>query len=473
MDAQIKLERKVALGLLHAATEHKSQARRGRLEVIRINEQLESSYEALQAAEDNLRRSEERSEAERRRSASLESELAESRELLAETRASFHLRHEAFLEEKDNLETELGTLLDHVQDLEQEQEHHRGAPPSSSTDKVSALQTQIAETTRELNSTKMNYLMLEDRYAKLEGEKAALAEQIKSSEAELATQKAQGKTSAALKNDLALSKGETSLALHKLNAAETRLNQQARVHEQLKSSSLAILRPLVAFDLARYYFASLHLLERPGESLEVENGSIKLAYHNWHWRNACDLQRLSARSLGIPEADAATLDSINLHHNRNRAAHTTLEDVVSRAELLDQLGGTTLAKSFVPLLELDKFKAALAQRIKELNEVESSKSLVLPGEELGGAGESDGVGIGRDATRRGCGRGRGRNDYSSSLRSAFTIARVAKPNSCLAVAEGFKLARACSDPSYEGQQHLVYHEGDAHSTERSFHRRRF
>lgn len=87
--------------------------------------------------------------------------------------------------------------------------------------------------------------MLDDRHSKLENEKAAIAEQLKSYEAELAAQRADDKTSAALQSSLALARSEASMAMHKLSVTEARLAQEGRAHEQLKVS-----RPLCCLSLA-------------------------------------------------------------------------------------------------------------------------------------------------------------------------------------------------------------------------------
>jgi len=91
---------------------------------------------------------------------------------------------------------------------------------------------------------------------------------------------------------------------------------------------------------------------------------------------------LSANLFSNPPADAAALNSINLQYERNLAAHTSLDDIVKRAELLDVLGGTTLAKTLIPLLKLDMLRQALADEIQAQDR--HSGSLVLPGDEAAG-----------------------------------------------------------------------------------------
>lgn len=138
----------------------------------------------------------------------------------------------------------------------------------------------------------------------------------------------------ALEHDLALAKGEVSMSLHKLAAGEARWEQQGRAHQRftvslcafplgpstisdswiwradllllLQACSLSILGPLIAFDLARHYFAAFSLKNRDKHA-EVEKGKIKLAVHNWRWFQEHSLNGLTARKLGIPEGESAFL----------------------------------------------------------------------------------------------------------------------------------------------------------------------
>ncbi|ORY41749.1 hypothetical protein BCR35DRAFT_336429 [Leucosporidium creatinivorum] len=350
MNSQYFVERRTCQALRDAMIERRKEAKQAQLEVFRVNELLDAAYEALEGAEEDLDWFEEELEAERRRSASLERELAEARQKNKNVRAKFNVRYNLMREEKDSLAEELRMTGDQLEQQDEELRRYRAAPPALLTDKVSGLRLQLYDYKEELNSTKTDYLELEDRYLALEDEKAALAEQIKSSEAELSAQRIEGRTTTALEHYLALAKGEVSMALHKLTASAARLEQKERAHEQLKASSLAILGPLIAFDLARYYFTAWTL-------------------------------KYTDKPLPVEQADAAALNSINLHHNRNLAAHTTLDDIVNRAELLDQLGGTTLAKTLVPLLKLDRLKRELAAQIEELNKVDDEGSLLFAGEE--------------------------------------------------------------------------------------------
>lgn len=143
-------------------------------------------------------------------------------------------------------------------------------------------------------------------------------------------------------------------------------------------------------------------------------------------------------------ADAAAINSINLHYNRKLAAHTTFDDVVSRADLLDELGGTTLAKTLVPLLKLDKLKEELADHIQELNQAESSGSLYLPGE--AGASSAGGTGLGLEGLRRIETMSAVEEEEGAATPRACTVSlpqlqrSLKKPNSCLAFDEGLELA---------------------------------
>lgn len=64
-------------------------------------------------------------------------------------------------------------------------------------------------------------------------------------------------------------------------------------------SSLAILGPPFAFDLACYYFVACSL-KNLDNRFELDKGNIKLSDHNWHWHKQYDLWRLLAKIWALP-----------------------------------------------------------------------------------------------------------------------------------------------------------------------------
>jgi len=105
-------------------------------------------------------------------------------------------------------------------------------------DQPSGLRSQLSDSARELATIKADYIKLASRNLALEDEKASLAQQIKTFEAELAGRRIEGKTTMTPEHELVLAKGEVSMALHKLSASEARLEQKERAHDRLKVSNI-------------------------------------------------------------------------------------------------------------------------------------------------------------------------------------------------------------------------------------------
>jgi multidrug efflux pump subunit AcrA (membrane-fusion protein) len=265
---------------------------------------------------------------------------------------------------------------------------------SLQTDEASDLRSQLSESRRELSATKLDYLQLEDRHSALEDEKAALAEQIKSAETELAAQKVEGKALTAFKSDLALATGKVSMTLHKLQTSETRLREKEHAYEELrvrsspllgfkKSSGSEMISPtcLLTFSpvalpgfcsshprthhrfrprslLLHHMVLGAHRRASAATARRDQPRKVQLvlavrlrpavAFGEGAGHSARQVTmslsftltsafELSANLFSNPPADAAALNSINL------------DDIVNRAELLDELGGTTLAKTLVTL----------------------------------------------------------------------------------------------------------------------------